>query len=307
MSTSTMSSLEVPHSEKLLSIGSSGERVPSIASGASRGYSDDGSVYTDSFSGDDDLDETDITMPREDPIQEEEEEGRSNVVVAQQNISQPKTIDAAVKSSERDERGQLRVTSLMAKSNNVQQQPSPSCQQDSEISSPNSIITIQSTAVHMTTIPAGTTPLIGPEESTLAQIRLEAMKSGAVLVKFAFSKSRRVRRWVVLAADEKTIRWGDPRTHKLSSSANLSEVQGLTHGASSKAFKARNVDSDPDCLCFSLLFEQRTLDFACSDLNQLLIWYLGFQFLLRHKKGTERYTKEQLVAKSSATASRKAS
>ena len=46
--------------------------------------------------------------------------------------------------------------------------------------------------------------------------------------------------------------------------------------------KARGVKREQDWLCFSLVFKERTLDFAATNAQALLDWYLGLAQLIPH-------------------------
>lgn len=117
------------------------------------------------------------------------------------------------------------------------------------------------------------------------------------------------------------IRWGDPKTKECKSEAKLQEATAILHGAKSSAFfrmqgagrSARrgictslSPSSDPtplaphrralapastsfagtkkdrDWLCFSVVFRERTLDFAAASAEALLDWYLALAALIPH-------------------------
>ena len=64
----------------------------------------------------------------------------------------------------------------------------------------------------------------------------------------------------------------------------LEDALALLHGAKSATFykKARGVKREQDWLCFSLVFKERTLDFAATNAQALLDWYLGLAQLIPH-------------------------
>ena len=64
----------------------------------------------------------------------------------------------------------------------------------------------------------------------------------------------------------------------------LSEVVGLRHGASSESFfRQSGTKEDQDWLCFSVVFKGRgTLDFAATNADSLLDWYLALASKVRH-------------------------
>ena len=58
-----------------------------------------------------------------------------------------------------------------------------------------------------------------------------------------------------------------------SSELSLSSAKQLLHGAKSATFfKMRAAKKDPDWNCFSIVSKERTLDFACPDIDTLLDW-----------------------------------
>ena len=81
------------------------------------------------------------------------------------------------------------------------------------------------------------------------------------------------------------IMWGDAKTRKAESVAVLGDALALQHGAQSSAFfkqSARLAKKDHDWLCFSIVFKERTLDFAADSLELLLDWYLAIASLVPH-------------------------
>ena len=82
--------------------------------------------------------------------------------------------------------------------------------------------------------------------------------------------------------------WGEVKKDfsagALRSEMKLEEALALLHGAKSATFykKARGVKREQDWLCFSLVFKERTLDFAATNAQALLDWYLGLAQLIPH-------------------------
>ena len=67
----------------------------------------------------------------------------------------------------------------------------------------------------------------------------------------------------------------------MTSSLRLGEATALLYGAkSSSFFKKSGAKADHDWQCFSLVFKERPLDFAATNLEQLLDWYLALASLL---------------------------
>ena len=64
----------------------------------------------------------------------------------------------------------------------------------------------------------------------------------------------------------------------------LDDAIALLHGAKSSAFfKQQNAKKDHDWLCFSVVFKARgTLDFAATNADSLLDWYLALASKIPH-------------------------
>ena len=76
-------------------------------------------------------------------------------------------------------------------------------------------------------------------------------------------------------------RWGDPKSKECKSEQRLQEATALLHGAKSSAFfKQQGSKRDMDSLCFSVVFKERTLDFAATTADQLIDWYLALAALI---------------------------
>ena len=90
-------------------------------------------------------------------------------------------------------------------------------------------------------------------------------------------------RWVYVNTVDKKIHWGDEKTRKCTSDQKLSEATGLIHGAKSAAFfKQQGSKKDQDWQCFSIVFKDRTLDFAATSVEGVLDWYLALAELIPH-------------------------
>jgi len=117
------------------------------------------------------------------------------------------------------------------------------------------------------------------------QARIFAVQAGAQLIKYNKRDGKSNPRWVLVTLDKMgapdLIRWGDPKTKECKSEAHLQEATALLHGAQSAAFfKTQGSKKDHDFLCFSVVFKERTLDFAATNAEQLLDWYLAIAGLL---------------------------
>ena len=92
-------------------------------------------------------------------------------------------------------------------------------------------------------------------------------------------------RWVHVTLDKlghgELIRWGDPKSKECKSDAKLPEATALLHGAKSSAFfKQKGSKTDQDWQCFSIVFKERTLDFAATNVESLMNWYLALASLI---------------------------
>ena len=113
---------------------------------------------------------------------------------------------------------------------------------------------------------------------TVAQ-RVEATRAGATLMKYNNRDGKSAPRWVKVWGDK--ICWGDVKTKECKSEMLLSTATSLLHGAKSSAFfKQQGAKKDQDWLCFSVVFKGRTLDFAATNVQLLLDWYLALAHLI---------------------------
>lgn len=146
--------------------------------------------------------------------------------------------------------------------------------------------------------------LISMVKSKRLHERIAVLQGGSTLIKYNNSDGKSTPRWVCVTLDKfgaaELIRWGDTRTQDCKSEKRLTEATALLHGAkSSTFFKQKGVKADQDWQCFSLVFKDRTLDFAAATVGLLLDWYLALGALLPHS--TEQILdEEQLRARISS-------
>ena len=103
------------------------------------------------------------------------------------------------------------------------------------------------------------------------------------MVKHTYKHSKRVARKVMLSDDCEEIRWGNPTrsNSKLPSSCKLQSAKGVMFGPLTVTFQNRPKKRvDEDYYCFSLVMEQRTLDFSAPDDKTMEAWFLGLQYLI---------------------------
>ncbi|KAL1524027.1 hypothetical protein AB1Y20_018941 [Prymnesium parvum] len=121
--------------------------------------------------------------------------------------------------------------------------------------------------------------LLGHVASKTMPQRLEAVRAGATLMKYNLRDGKSAPRWVKVWGDK--ICWGDVRTKDCKSELKLPEATAILHGAKSAAFfKQQGAKKDQDWLCFSVVFKSRTLDFAATNVQSLLDWYLALAHLV---------------------------
>ena len=132
-------------------------------------------------------------------------------------------------------------------------------------------------------VTTGGVNLLQGVQSKPLEARLAAVQGGATLMKYNQRDGKSGPRWVKLTADNK-ICWGDTRTKDTKSSMKLDDAIALLHGAKSSAFfKQQHAKKDQDWLCFSVVFKGRgTLDFAATNADSLLDWYLALASKVRH-------------------------
>jgi len=120
-------------------------------------------------------------------------------------------------------------------------------------------------------------------QSKAIEARVAKVCAGTVLMKYNQRDGKSGPRWVKIDAANK-ISWGDTRTKEPKSSMKLGDAIALLHGAKSSAFfKQQHAKKDQDWLCFSLVFKGRgTLDFAATNADALLDWYLALAYCIRH-------------------------
>jgi len=111
--------------------------------------------------------------------------------------------------------------------------------------------------------------------------RFETVKAGTTLMKYNQRDGKSGARWVKVSADQTKICWGDVRNKETRSDMKLGDAVALLHGAKSSAFfKQQGAKKDQDWLCFSVVFKGRTLDFAATNAEALLDWYLALAGLI---------------------------
>ena len=99
---------------------------------------------------------------------------------------------------------------------------------------------------------------------------------GTLLTKFNLRDGKASLRWVRLSVGENRLFWGDAKTRECKSNMALGGATALLHGAKGSAFyKMRQKKMLQQQWCFSLVFKERTLDFAADDPGTLLDWYLA--------------------------------
>ena len=77
--------------------------------------------------------------------------------------------------------------------------------------------------------------------------------------------------------------WGDQKTRKCDSDMKLADATALLHGSKSQNFfKQKGSKTDQDWQCFSIVFKERTLDFAATSVESVLDWYLALAELIPH-------------------------
>jgi len=119
------------------------------------------------------------------------------------------------------------------------------------------------------------------------QARIFVVQAGGTLTKYNKRDGKSAMRWVLVTLDKMgaadLIRWGDPKTKECKSEAKLQEATAILHGAKSSAFfRMQGTKKDRDWLCFSVVFRERTLDFAAASAEALLDWYLALAALIPH-------------------------
>ena len=119
-------------------------------------------------------------------------------------------------------------------------------------------------------------------ERKTPEARVQAISIGSCLTKYNVRDGKTSLRWVKLHGNK--VVWGDARSRKCDESKgqSLDDATALIHGASSSSFFRKGTKSDDDWRCFSIVFKERTLDFAATNAEQLLDWYLALAALIPH-------------------------
>lgn len=112
-----------------------------------------------------------------------------------------------------------------------------------------------------------------------------------MLTKYNKRDGKHALRWVYVSPAADKILWGDQKTRECKSEAKLSDATALLHGAKGSAFfKQQGSRRDEDWQCFSIVFKERTLDFAATNGPILLDWYLALAAII--PKSTEKLLDE---------------
>ena len=112
--------------------------------------------------------------------------------------------------------------------------------------------------------------------------RLDAVAEGTLLTKFNLRDGKASLRWVRLSVGDNRLTWGDAKSRDGKSEARLSDATALLHGAQGPAFykmKQKKLVLQ-EALCFSIVFRERSLDFAADSPAVLLDWYLALAALI---------------------------
>ena len=115
------------------------------------------------------------------------------------------------------------------------------------------------------------------------QERVEVVRRGSTLTKYNKADGKSKLRWVYIGRSPQgdKIHWGDQKTRKCESEMKLGDATALIHGAKSQAFfKQKGSKTDQDWQCFSIVFKERTLDFAATNVEQVFDWYLALAHLM---------------------------
>ena len=92
-------------------------------------------------------------------------------------------------------------------------------------------------------------------------------------------------RWVQLNDDKTEVIWGDLKTRKLTSSVKLEDVTGIDVGCESEVFRSFTFKPHDEWLCFSLIADGRSIDFAAAKQSDLANWFCGLSELLQPGRG----------------------
>ena len=128
------------------------------------------------------------------------------------------------------------------------------------------------------------------------EARLNSIREGGTLTKYNKADGRSKLRFVCVVRSPVgyKICWGDQKTRECKSDAKLADATALLQGAkSSNFFKRQNAKTDQDWQCFSIVFKERTLDFAATTAEQILDWYLALASLI--PQSTEPLLDEQAL------------
>ena len=126
--------------------------------------------------------------------------------------------------------------------------------------------------------------------------RLDVVTEGTLLTKYNLRDGKASFRWVKLSLGDNKLSWGDPKTRECKSDVRLSDATALLHGAKGSAFyKMRQKKALLEAQCFSIVFKERTLDFAAESPALLLDWYLALAEFIPHS--TEPLLSEEELRK----------
>eukprot|EP01028_Stygiella_incarcerata_P010732 TRINITY_DN57158_c0_g1_i1.p1 TRINITY_DN57158_c0_g1~~TRINITY_DN57158_c0_g1_i1.p1 ORF type:complete len:454 (-),score=173.28 TRINITY_DN57158_c0_g1_i1:940-2301(-) len=122
------------------------------------------------------------------------------------------------------------------------------------------------------------------EEAIMKSVKigLGLIRQGALLKKYAFRKGKPAMRFFCLQENDTVFRWG-PKRGKYTSFLDMKDVEYVVFGARTKAFRTvKNPPSNTAC-CFSIVSKDRTLDLEAANTEQCMMWYIGFQSILKDR------------------------
>mmetsp|Transcript_265 Transcript_265/g.505 ORF Transcript_265/g.505 Transcript_265/m.505 type:complete len:661 (+) Transcript_265:263-2245(+) len=118
--------------------------------------------------------------------------------------------------------------------------------------------------------------------------RMNALRSGTVLVKHNFGKAGRSLRFIALSSDGMSLCWGDPNKRKINprSSVPLAQVKEIVYGPYSEVFRKQALIMDLPWHCFSLVLGTRTLDLCATSDSQVSTWLLGLSTAIANARSS---------------------
>eukprot|EP01051_Picozoa_sp_SAG22_P013842 SAG22_NODE_1602_length_4021_cov_10.186130_2_plen_271_part_00 len=119
------------------------------------------------------------------------------------------------------------------------------------------------------------------------QTRLAAMHTGSELAKHHLGKVKSEVRFLMLSADDSSLSYAkDRRSISKGKRILVSDIRGINFGFETDNLGLNHFEhiTTPEWFCFSIVLDERTVDFSCRTEAETVQWVLGLRTLCQWNK-----------------------